>query len=79
MSYFDFIASICQVIVVYPFVFAAVTLDYCNQKLQYFHTTIVGSLVFVIYIVSDANFCDYERAITKFQSFGTAFMKFRLH
>ena len=32
-------------------------LDYCDQELQFFHTSIVGSLAFAICIVSDANNC----------------------
>ena len=47
----------------------AINLDYCDQELQQFHTTIVGSLAFVICIVSDVNnwnYYDYERTATKF-------------
>ena len=48
----------------------AVKLDHCDQDLQQFYTAILGSVAFVICIISDitiANYYDYERTFTKFQ------------
>ena len=42
----------------------AVKLDYCDQELQYFHTTIFGSLAFVICILNDVNNCELLRLRT---------------
>ena len=42
----------------------AVTLEYCNQELQQLHTTVVGSLAFVICIVSDVHNCELLRLQT---------------